>query len=57
MLALWLSQLEAWEITKYGDDADHEFGVGHAEFEVTLKHEIINLREIRHKYMRHLHYE
>ena len=45
VLALWPTQLDGWEITKYGD-ADREFGVGHVEFEVTLKHKRIDLREI-----------
>ena len=35
VLALWLTQSDAWQITKYGD-ADHEFGIGHVECDMTF---------------------
>lgn len=45
LLVLGLIQLDGWEITMYGI-TNHEFGVGHVEFEVTLRHEIVELGEI-----------
>ena len=45
LLALWFIQFDGWRITTYGI-TNHEFGVGHVEFEVTLRHEIVELGEI-----------
>lgn len=45
LLALWLIQVDGRGITAHGI-TNHEFGVGHVEFEVTLRHEIVELEEI-----------